>query len=127
MPPGLRGVGAAHADLAGHLTGVEALAVANLPTPPRLLNALQRTARRLADRVWPAAAGVGGLQCRELVGGWLAVAGRLAPQRRQWNGEALTLIGWSQRMGIRVETLLRRCRKGWSVEQVLTTPPEGGR
>jgi hypothetical protein len=40
-----------------------------------------------------------------------------------WNGETLTLIGWSQRTGIRVETLLRRCRKGWSVEQVLTTPP----
>jgi hypothetical protein len=39
-----------------------------------------------------------------------------------WNGETLTLIGWSQRTGIRVETLLRRCRKGWSVEQVLTTP-----
>jgi hypothetical protein len=40
-----------------------------------------------------------------------------------WSGETLTLIGWSQRTGIRVETLLRRCRKGWSVEQVLTTPP----
>jgi hypothetical protein len=44
-----------------------------------------------------------------------------------WNGETLTLIGWSQRTGIRVETLLRRCRKGWSVEQVLTTPPGEGR
>jgi hypothetical protein len=44
-----------------------------------------------------------------------------------WNGEALTLIAWSQRTGIRVETLLRRCRKGWSVEQVLTTPPGEGR
>jgi hypothetical protein len=43
------------------------------------------------------------------------------------NGEALTVIGWSQRTGIRVETLLRRCRKGWSVEQVLTTPPGEGR
>jgi hypothetical protein len=39
-----------------------------------------------------------------------------------WNGETLTLIGWSQRTGIRVEVLLRRCRRGWSVEQVLTTP-----
>jgi hypothetical protein len=39
-----------------------------------------------------------------------------------WKGETLTFIGWSQRTGIRVETLLRRCRKGWSVEQVLTTP-----
>src|SRR6266545_3400683 len=38
------------------------------------------------------------------------------------NGETLTLIGWSQRTGIRVEVLLRRCRRGWSVEQVLTTP-----
>jgi hypothetical protein len=44
-----------------------------------------------------------------------------------WNGEALTLIEWSQRTGIRVETLLRRCRNGWSVEQVLTTPPGEGR
>jgi hypothetical protein len=44
-----------------------------------------------------------------------------------WNGEALTLIEWSQRTGIRVETLLRRCRKGWSVEQALTTPPGEGR
>ena len=44
-----------------------------------------------------------------------------------WNGETLTLIGWSQRTGIPVETLLRRCRKGWSVEQVLTTPPGGAR
>jgi hypothetical protein len=43
-----------------------------------------------------------------------------------WNGETLTLIGWSQRTGIRVETLLRRCRKGWSVEQVLTMPPGEG-
>jgi hypothetical protein len=39
-----------------------------------------------------------------------------------WNGETLTLIEWSQRTGIRVEILLRRCRKGWSVEQVLTAP-----
>jgi hypothetical protein len=39
-----------------------------------------------------------------------------------WNGETLTLIGWSQRTGIHVEVLLRRCRRGWSVEQVLTTP-----
>jgi hypothetical protein len=55
---------------------------------------------------------------------------RSPPARRRdrddvltWNGETLTLIGWSQRTGIRVETLLRRCRRGWSVEQVLTTPP----
>jgi hypothetical protein len=39
-----------------------------------------------------------------------------------WNGETLTLVGWSQRTGIRVEVLLRRRRRGWSVEQVLTTP-----
>ena len=44
-----------------------------------------------------------------------------------WNGETRTLIEWSQRTGIRVETLLRRCGKGWSVEQVLTTPPGEGR
>ena len=40
-----------------------------------------------------------------------------------WNGETLTLVEWSQQTGIRVRTLLQRCRKGWSVEQVLTTPP----
>ena len=44
-----------------------------------------------------------------------------------WNGETLTLVEWSQRTGIRVKTLLQRCRKGWSVEQVLTTPPGGNR
>ena len=44
-----------------------------------------------------------------------------------WNGETLTLVAWSQRTGIRVETLLHRCRKGWSVERVLTTPPGGGK
>ena len=44
-----------------------------------------------------------------------------------WDGETLTLVEWSQRTGIRVKTLLQRCRKGWSVEQVLTTPPGGER
>jgi hypothetical protein len=54
---------------------------------------------------------------------------RSLPMRRHhrhdeltWNGETLTLVGWSQRTGIRVEVLLRRCRRGWSVEEVLTTP-----
>jgi hypothetical protein len=54
---------------------------------------------------------------------------RSLPRRRHhrydeltWNGQTLTLIGWSQRTGIQVEVLLRRCRRGWSVEQVLTTP-----
>ncbi|HEX7146066.1 MAG TPA: hypothetical protein VF512_01055 [Actinomycetota bacterium] len=42
-----------------------------------------------------------------------------------WEGESLTVAEWSQRTGIRVKTLLERCRKGWSVEQVLTTPPGG--
>jgi hypothetical protein len=44
-----------------------------------------------------------------------------------WKGETLTLAEWSQRTGIRVRTLLERCRKGWSVEQVLTTPPGASR
>jgi len=44
-----------------------------------------------------------------------------------WNGETLTLVEWSQRTGLRVKTLLHRCRKGWSVEQMLTTPPGGGK
>jgi hypothetical protein len=42
-----------------------------------------------------------------------------------WNGETLTVATWSQRTGIQVRTLLQRCRKGWSVEQVLMTPPGG--
>jgi hypothetical protein len=44
-----------------------------------------------------------------------------------WNGETLTLVEWSQRTGIRVKILLQRCRKGWTVEQVLTTPPGADR
>jgi hypothetical protein len=40
-------------------------------------------------------------------------------------GETLTAAKWSQRTGIQVKTLLQRCRMGWSVEQVLTTPSEG--
>jgi hypothetical protein len=44
-----------------------------------------------------------------------------------WNDETLTVGTWSQRTGIQVKTLLERCRKGWSVEQVLTTPPGGDR
>jgi hypothetical protein len=44
-----------------------------------------------------------------------------------WKGETLTLAEWSQRTGTGVKTLLERCRKGWSVEQVLTTPPGGNR
>jgi hypothetical protein len=44
-----------------------------------------------------------------------------------WNGETLTVATWSQRTGIHVRTLLQRCRKGWSVEQVLTTPPGASR
>jgi hypothetical protein len=44
-----------------------------------------------------------------------------------WNGETLTFVEWSRRTGIRVQTLLRRCHKGWSVERVLTTPPGGGK
>jgi hypothetical protein len=42
-----------------------------------------------------------------------------------WEGETLTLAEWAERTGIRVKTLLERCRKGWSVEQVLTTPAGG--
>jgi hypothetical protein len=42
-----------------------------------------------------------------------------------WNGETLTIATWSQRTGVQVKTLLQRCRMGWSVEQVLTTPPGG--
>ena len=44
-----------------------------------------------------------------------------------WEGETLTLAEWSERTGIGVRTLLERCRKGWSVEQVLTTPPGASR
>jgi len=82
---GLRGVGAAHADLAGKRGRVQVLAVANLAGPPCLLDALQRTGGRLRGRLdlGTAPAGEGGLQPGELVRGWLAVAGRLGAQRRQ--------------------------------------------
>jgi hypothetical protein len=43
-----------------------------------------------------------------------------------WKGETLTIAEWSERTGIRIRTLLERCRKGWSVEQVLA-PPGGER
>jgi hypothetical protein len=82
---GLGGVGAAHVDLAGKRGRLQVLAVADLAGPPCLFDPLQRAGGRLAWRLdlGPAAAGVGGLQRRELVGGWLAVAGRLGPQRGQ--------------------------------------------
>ena len=82
---GLGGVGAAHADLAGNLGRVELLAVADLAGPPCLLDALQRAGGRRIGRLdlGTAAAGVGSLQPGELVRGWLAVAGRLAAERRQ--------------------------------------------
>ncbi len=82
---GLRGVGAAHANLAGNRCRVEVVAVADLAGPPCLLDALQRTAGRLDGRfdLGTAAAGEGGLQPCELVGGWLAVAGRLGAQHGQ--------------------------------------------
>jgi transglutaminase-like putative cysteine protease len=81
---GLRGVGAADADLAGNRGRVQVLAVTNLAGPPRPLDELQRIGGRLRGlNVRATAAGVGGLQLRELIRGWLAVAGRLGPQRRK--------------------------------------------
>lgn len=38
------------------------------------------------------------------------------------NGVTLAVVEWSEILGIREDTLLRRIRKGWSAEQTLSTP-----
>ncbi len=81
---GLGGVGAANADLAGDLGRVKAPAVGLLLLVVELLDALQRVIRRrLRLEIGSAAAGVGGLQRGELLGGGGAVLGRLAAQPGQ--------------------------------------------
>lgn len=37
------------------------------------------------------------------------------------NGESLTLSEWSERVNIKVPTLYRRYKEGWSVKKILTT------
>jgi hypothetical protein len=78
-----RGQGAAHIvlahpDLPGHGGRVQRLAAGDLTLLVALLNLLQRPPRRPAVlELGSAAAGVGGLQRGELLGGRSAVAGRL--------------------------------------------------
>lgn len=43
------------------------------------------------------------------------------------NGEALTLVAWSERAGVPQDTLKNRLDVGWSVERALTTPVRGKR
>ncbi len=52
-------------------------------------------------------------------------SGSTAASCSSGDSETLSVAKWSQWTGIQVKTLLQRCRKGWSVEQVLTTPPGG--
>jgi hypothetical protein len=44
-----------------------------------------------------------------------------------YNGETLTLVEWSKRLGVYRKTIADRLRHGWSVELALTTPsiPKG--
>jgi hypothetical protein len=81
-----RGQGAAHVvrtdpDLPGDLGRIQRAAAGDLAGLVELLDMLQRLSHcgRLVG-LGSAAAGVGGLQCLELLRGWAAVAGRLAPQ-----------------------------------------------
>lgn len=44
----------------------------------------------------------------------------------QYDGEALTLMQWAERVGLKYSTLGMRLHKGWSIEQALTTHVRGG-
>ena len=39
-----------------------------------------------------------------------------------FNGKLFCITEWSEKLGINVETLRSRLRKGWSVEKTLATP-----
>ena len=84
-----RGQGAAHIVLAhpnllGDRGRVQRLATGDLAGLVELLDALQRPPRRAAVlELGSAAAGVGGLQGLQLLGGWPAVAGRLGSEAGQ--------------------------------------------
>ena len=40
----------------------------------------------------------------------------------EFNGIKLTIVQWSNRLGIKYDTLLARLNNGWDVEKALTTP-----
>lgn len=42
-----------------------------------------------------------------------------------WNGETLTLAAWSERTGLKVDTIAYRLRVGWPVWRALTEAPAG--
>lgn len=41
---------------------------------------------------------------------------------KTFNGETLTIAQWARRSGLRVDTLWRRLKSGWSIERALTKP-----
>lgn len=41
----------------------------------------------------------------------------------EFNGKQLTVSGWAREIGIPKPTLFARLKKGWSIEDALTTPP----
>ena len=46
-------------------------------------------------------------------------------RRIEFNGENLTLMQWSARLGVHRETIAKRIgRLGWSIERALTEPPQ---
>lgn len=47
-------------------------------------------------------------------------------QKHTFNGESLTVGEWSKRTGLSTHTIRSRLRLGWSIEQTLTRPKQGG-
>lgn len=45
----------------------------------------------------------------------------------EFSGERMTVAQWSDKLGIRTDTLRRRLKMGWMVEKILTTPINGSR
>jgi hypothetical protein len=45
----------------------------------------------------------------------------------EYNGERMTVAQWSDKLGIRTDTLRRRFVMGWTIEKILTTPTNGSR
>ena len=42
--------------------------------------------------------------------------------RYEFNGETLSLSEWSKRIGVKMNVLYARLRRGWSIEKTLSTP-----
>jgi len=53
-----------------------------------------------------------------------SLSGRRGPKARaiEFRGEALTIWQWSQKTGLRSDTIYTRLKRGWTVERALTEP-----